>query len=114
MNPCNTYVPQYVSDNLKWYERDSLLTWYNQCKCQDFLRYSDAHFKETKLVNFDIIHRMCRGEEVPQNVLKQYQTVGYEDILKYPETEQNKLLGLTEKIPTLRIKVLRNILWKKL
>ena len=30
----NTFVPSYVSPNLKWYERDGLNTWYKQNKCQ--------------------------------------------------------------------------------
>ena len=44
-------------------------------------------------MNFDIIHRNCRGDEVPKNVLKQCQTVGHEDVLKYPETKQNKFFS---------------------
>ena len=28
----NSYVPNYVSNNLKWYERDSLSTWYDDLK----------------------------------------------------------------------------------
>lgn len=64
MNPANSYVPQYIPDNLKWYERDGLLTWYDQCKCEDFLRNTDRHFKQTKIENFDIIHRMCTGEDI--------------------------------------------------
>ena len=33
----NVFVPPYVSNNLKWYERDGLDTWYRQGKCRDFL-----------------------------------------------------------------------------
>ena len=112
------YVPQYVPDNLKWYERDSLLTWYYQCKCEDFLRNTDAHFKEAKTVNFDIIHGMCKGEEVPKKVFKQYQTVGHEDVLKYPETKENKIFPSAFRTDRKGIfwgiEVLRNILGKKL
>ena len=92
-NFSNTCVPKYVPDNLKWYERDGLLTWYDQCKCQDFLRDTDGHFKETKIVNFNIIHRMCRGEEVPKSLLKKYQTLSDEAVSKYPESDQNKILS---------------------
>ena len=33
----NTYIPEHVSDNLKWYERDGLDTWYKENKCDEFL-----------------------------------------------------------------------------
>ena len=68
MNPSNTYIPKYVPDNLKWYERDGLLTWYKQCKCKDFLGNTDGHFEETEIVNFDIIHRWYREEDIPKRI----------------------------------------------
>ena len=45
-----------------------------------------------KIINFDIIRRECSREEVPEEVLVGYQTVGDNDILSYPENEQKKLL----------------------
>ena len=41
----NVFVPPYVSNNLKWYERDG-----------DFLENTDEHLKQRKIVNFDIIN----------------------------------------------------------
>lgn len=38
------------------------------------MKNTDGPFKETKIVNFDIIHRCCRGENVPKIILKEYQT----------------------------------------
>ena len=43
-----------------------LLTWYNQHKCENFLRDTDKHFKEAKIISFDIIHWGARGEIVPK------------------------------------------------
>ena len=37
----NNYVPEYVPENLPWYERDGLLTWYDQEKCKEFLEDPD-------------------------------------------------------------------------
>ena len=71
----NNYIPEYVTENLSWYERDGIVTYINQAKCRDFLRDLDSHFKKTKIVNFDIIYRQARGEKVPEELLKQYQTV---------------------------------------
>ena len=41
----NRYIPKFVPNNLKWYERDGLETWYVQNKCNDFINNTDKHFK---------------------------------------------------------------------
>ena len=32
----NTYVPKFVSNNIPWYERDGLNTWYEQMNVMKF------------------------------------------------------------------------------
>ena len=44
-----------MTDNLKWYERDGLDTWYEKNKCDEFLEDTDQYFHTTQIVNFDII-----------------------------------------------------------
>ena len=51
----NTYIPSYVPNNLKWFERDGLETWYKKKKCDYFLSNTDLHFEKMKIVNFDMI-----------------------------------------------------------
>ena len=51
----NAFVPKYVPQNLKWFEKDGLETWYRQNKCKEFLANTDLHFAKKKIVNFDII-----------------------------------------------------------
>ena len=80
----NNYVPGYVPENLPWYERDGLLTWYDQAKCKEFLEDPDVHFKNKKIVNFDIIDKSIRGEKIPENDLENYQTVKMDRVKKYP------------------------------
>ena len=89
----NNYVPEYMSFNLPWYERDGLMTWFDQRKCEEFLRDSEKHFKDTKIVNFDFIYREIRGEKVPKDLLKKYQTVTEERTKKYPKEKQNEFLS---------------------
>ena len=55
-----------------WYERDRLLTWYDQVKCQEFLRNLNKHFETAKIIKFDIIRRKAAGQKVPDEVLKKY------------------------------------------
>ena len=44
----NNYVPGYVPENLPWYKRDGLLTWYDRAKYKEFLEDPNAHFKNKK------------------------------------------------------------------
>ena len=76
----NKFIPKYVPNNLKWCERDGLDTWYLQNKCNVFLIDTDEHFKETNIVNFDII----KNKKLEEEKLKQYQTIDHDEIMKYP------------------------------
>ena len=42
--------------NLNSSERDGLETWYRQNKCQEFLENTNKHFKQRKIVNFQMIN----------------------------------------------------------
>ena len=84
----NTYIPEYVSDTLKWYERDELDTWYKKNKCNEFLEDTDRYFHTAQIINFDIIRNQ---KQLPKNKLKQYQTVNYDTIKKYPSAEQARI-----------------------
>ena len=84
----NTYIPEYVSDNLKWYERDRLDTWYKKNKCDEFVEDTDIYFRTTQIINFDI---MRNQETITKNKLEQYQTVNYDTIKKYPPVEQARI-----------------------
>ena len=109
-NCTNNYVPEFVPQNLPWYERDRLMMWYDQVKCREFLENSDKHFKTTKIVNFDIIRRETAGEKVPEEVLRKYQTVQNERVLKYPKNDQKKFLSsaFRNDRPVIETKVVMN------
>ena len=66
-----------VSNNLKWYERD-----------RDFLENTDQHFKQRKIVNFDIIN----NNKLDEKTLRQYQTVDCKTIKTYPLQHQNNII----------------------
>ena len=89
----NTYIPKFVPKDLPWYERNGLMIWYDQGQCEDFLRDSDKYFREAKIINFDIIQRECRGEEVPKDLLQYYQTVRDKSVSEYPASDQDKIVS---------------------
>ena len=98
MNLMNAYIPKFVPKDLPLYERNGLMTWYDQRQCKDFLRDTDKHFREGKIINFDIIWRECRGEEVPKDLLQEYQTVRDKSVSEYPASDQEKILSILLKL----------------
>ena len=75
----NKFIPKYVPNDLKWYERDRLDTWCLQNKCNDFLNDTDEDFKQMKIINFEMIKNNVSTEK-----LKQYQTLDHHEIMYYP------------------------------
>ena len=82
----NVFIPKYVPDNLKWHEKDGLETWYRKNKCEEFLSNTDLHFKNRKIVNFDIIKN-----DVDKKKLQQYQTIDHDEIKNYPPHFQDQI-----------------------
>ena len=75
------------------YERNGLMTWCDQGQCDNFSRDIDKHFREAMIINFDIIQRKCRGEEVPKDLLQYYQTVRDKSVSEYPASDQDKIVS---------------------
>ena len=75
----NKFIRKYISNDLKWYKKYGLDTWYLQSKCADFLMNTDKHFKKIKVVNFDII-----TNNVSQEQLKQYDSIDHHETMHYP------------------------------
>ena len=44
-------------------------------------------------MNFDIIYKFIRGEKIPEADLKDYETVKYERVSKYPQKDKNNFRG---------------------
>ena len=76
----NHFVRKFVPRNLPWYEREGLLTWYEQTKCEQFLQGTDTHFEKLQITNFDIINW---NGQISNEKLKQYQTIDHQEIMKY-------------------------------
>ena len=44
----NSYIPPYIATDLKWYERDGLLTYIDRLKYERFEKDRDAYFEKCK------------------------------------------------------------------
>ena len=95
MTTTNTYVPTFVWQDLKWYERDRLRTWYDHRKCKDFLDELDKDLENAKIVNFDIINKCVRGQVMSQLTLQNYQTIEKKQFLNIRLRKEKKLYLLS-------------------
>ena len=70
----NKYVPNYQSEDIPWYERDSLLTCIDALKCKEFLYNCDEHFLSIEVINFSIINHRCKSIPL-QNSVEYYNII---------------------------------------
>ena len=65
----NAYIPKFVPKDLPWYERNSLMTWYDQGQCEDFLRDTDQ-LRSLILVLFreNVEEKKC--QKISCNIIK--------------------------------------------
>ena len=87
MTARSSYIPPYIKDNLKWYEKEGLITHFQQREYQEFKRNRDAYINETKILNFDIIHHICRGDKL-EKTIKEHNTVKKERLKQMPPSEK--------------------------
>lgn len=57
----NSYIPNYVPPDLKWYERDGFLTYIDQLKYSGFMSDPDDYLKKATVINFDMVHGQYRS-----------------------------------------------------
>ena len=81
------YIPPYVKENLKWYEKEGLITYFQQLEYKEFKRDRDAYINQTKILNFDIIHHICRGDKL-EKTIKEHNTVKKENLKQMPPSEK--------------------------
>ena len=86
----NTYTSKFVPNNLPWYERDGLNTWYEENKCNDFLEDPDKLFENLQINNFDLIFNK---NKLSSQKIKQYQTIDHKEIMGYPKKEREQIMS---------------------
>ena len=86
----NTFIPKLISNNVSWYDRNGLNTWYEQNKCNEFLENTDHHFENLQIINFDLIFN---EDKLSDQKIKQYQEIDHKEIMKYPERERKQIMS---------------------
>ena len=88
----NRYIPAFVKDNLKWYERDGLITYINQLEYKKFEEDRDTYLEKISITNFDIIHNNCRNKPL-KNEIRYYKTVNTKDLKQMPLADKDAALA---------------------
>ena len=84
----NRYIPEYVNTDLKWFERDGLLTYIDQLKYRKYSSNSNNYVANANIINFDIIHSMCRGDDRKHSD-NYFKTVEYSQLKNMPEKDKD-------------------------
>lgn len=58
------------------------MIYFDDLKYDEFVSNMDGYFKNAKIINFDIIHHVCRGDKL-QNPQKYYKTIRNKDFNNY-------------------------------
>ena len=89
----SSYVPEYVLQDLPWYERDGLMTYIDQLKCKEFISDPDVAIRNTKIKNFEMIHAQCRGTHRTHSN-EFCQTVRQKNVAKMPRKDRKKTVSV--------------------
>ena len=88
----SSYIPPYVPPNLKWYERDGLMTYIDRLNYERVEKDRDSYVKNAQIINFDIINNQIKGEPL-QKTIREYKTVTEENLKKTPKKDKKEALG---------------------
>ena len=69
------------------------------CECDNFIKDTGSHSENSRIVNFDIIYKQARGEEIHPDLLKKYKTIDSSRIDQQPDTEKTKALSSAFRSP---------------
>lgn len=68
----NKYIRNYVPSDLKWCERDGLLTYIDQLKYSEFMFDPDDNLKKAKVIHFDMIYKSIKWDQRQQEFSDRY------------------------------------------
>ena len=88
----NSYIPPFIKKDLKWYERDGLLTYIDRLNYERFEEDRDNYLKNVNVVNFDIIN--CKLHSTPlEKSIQSYKTIYKSDLKQMPADDKDAALA---------------------
>ena len=72
----NSFIPPYIKPNLKWFERDRLVTYIDRIAYERFEEDRDKYLANVNVVKFDIINHELKGTPLEKSI------TGYKTVYK--------------------------------
>ena len=88
----NSFIPAYIKENLKWYERDGLMTYIDRLNYERFEEDRDKYLANVNIVNFDIINHQLKGTPL-ENSITNYKTIYKKDLKQMPANDKDAALA---------------------
>ena len=88
----NSFIPPYVKKDLKWFERDGLMTYIDRMNYERFEEDRDNYLTNVNVVNFDIINHELKGNPLEKDILT-YKTIHKKDLKQMPASDKHAALA---------------------
>ena len=88
----NSYIPPYVKPDLKWFERDGLMTYIDRLAYERFEEDRDNYLENVKVIDFDIINHELKGTTLEKDILT-YKTIYKNDLKQMPANDKDATLA---------------------
>ena len=88
----SSFIPQYIKPNLKWYERDGLMTYIDRLEYERFEENRDSYLSNENVINFDIINHKLKGTPL-ENSISHYKTIYKKDLKQMPADDKDAALA---------------------
>ena len=88
----NSYIPPYVKPDLKWFERDGLMTYIDRLAYERFEEDRDNYLENIKVIDFDIINHELKGTTLEKDILT-YKTIYKNDLKQMPANDKDATLA---------------------
>ena len=88
----NSYIPLFVKKDLKWFERDGLLTYIDRLNYEHFEEDRDRYLKNVKIVNFNIINHQLRSTSLEKSI-QSHKTIYKNDLKQMPADDKDAALA---------------------
>ena len=88
----NSFIPPYVKLNLKWFERDGLMTYIDRLSYERFEEDRDKYLANVNIINFDIINHELKGTPLEKDILT-YKTVYKKNLKQMPANDKDAALA---------------------
>ena len=88
----NSYIPPYIKPDLKWYERDGLMTYIDRLNYEHFEENRNLCLENVQIINYGMIHNECSGILLKKSV-REYKTVTNKHFKNMPLKDKDAALG---------------------